>query len=330
MPKLPISVAIFPPSAPAFLDTVVQAESAGIPDIWCPTLPGGLDPLPLLGAAAVQTRRIGLGSGIVPTYPRHPTSLAAEALSVAQLANGRFRLGIGSSHPFIVEGMHGLAFGRPVEHLREYVTVLRGLLWEGRISFSGRYYQVQAQLWPGVDPQPIPIAISALRAPMFRLAGEVADGALAAWCPIPYLVDTALPAMRAGARAANRPTPPLIANVPIAFHSDRQAVRAMGRASLGMYTTAASSYGKMFEAAGYHIPADGTPPDALIDDLFVSGDADTIAERLEAIHASGIDELMVTIHPVADPVAEVWALFRLLGQLATGSGSHMRQATGPL
>jgi alkanesulfonate monooxygenase SsuD/methylene tetrahydromethanopterin reductase-like flavin-dependent oxidoreductase (luciferase family) len=72
----------------------------------------------------------------------------------------------------------------------------------------------------------------------------------------------------------------------------------------------------MFEAAGFPLNADGTMPDALIDELFVYGDAARIATRLRAIQSAGVDELMITIHPAADPAAEETAVLKLLGALS--------------
>jgi alkanesulfonate monooxygenase SsuD/methylene tetrahydromethanopterin reductase-like flavin-dependent oxidoreductase (luciferase family) len=317
MNPIPVSYPVFLPNATATLAAIQQAEELGVPAIWGPTIPMAFDMLTLLAAAAACTSRIRLGAAIVPTYPRHPVMLAMEALVLAELAPGRFQLGIGASHPFIIENMYGLPFGKPVSRLREYLTVLRALLWEGAIHFEGEYFQVHAELPPYTEPPCIPIPIAALRPPMFRLAGELADGALAGWCPYAYLIEQALPAMREGADIANRPAPPLFAQVPVVFHEDPHIVREVGRQALGSYTSRASAYLKMFEMAGYTIGEDGVPPNNLIDDMFVWGDDVTIMERLREIRAMGIDELMVTLHPVGDPMAEQTRLLRLLSRFAS-------------
>src|SRR5690606_26750398 len=119
-----------------------------------------------------------------------------------------------------------LTMNKPLEHLREYLAVLRGLLWEGAIDFSGTHFRARARLPDGVEPPRTPLPISALRAGAFRLAGEIADGAISWVCPVPYLVNTARPALEEGAKAAGRPTPPLIGHVPVALSEDREAVRA--------------------------------------------------------------------------------------------------------
>src|SRR5882672_7648418 len=182
--------------------------------------------------------------------------------------------------------MLGLPFHPAIAHLREYLAVVRGLLERGQIDFAGKYFRVHAAL--AGTPVHVPLPISALRPRMFRLAGEIADGAIAAWCPIPYLLGTALPELARGARAAGRARPPLVANVPVVWSSDGAAVRAVGRTALGTYL-AAPAYLEMFETAGFKIPESRVPPDELIDELMVSlhSASDPEKELSEALHALG-------------------------------------------
>ena len=252
MREISLSVAVFQPDAASTVQIAIAAERAGIDAIWLPAVPMAFDPLTLLGTIAARTDRIAIGTGIVPTYPRHPALLVSQILSVAPFARERLRIGVGSSHPFIIEGMLGIPFHPPIAHLREYLAVARGLLEHGKVEFSGRYFNVRAQL--AAPPAPVPLAISALRARMFRLAGELADGALSAWCPIPYLLGTALPEMARGARAAGRPRPPLVANIPVVWSTDGAAVREAARAALGMYLIA-PAYVEMFQRRRLRDPA---------------------------------------------------------------------------
>ena len=312
MREISLSVCVFQPDAASTVSAVIAADRAGIDAVWLPAVPMSFDPLTLLGTIAASTRRIAIGTGIVPTYPRHPAVLVSQVLAIAPFARDRLRIGIGNSHPFIVEGMLGIPFHPPLDHLREYVAVVRDLLERGHTDFEGKYYRVHAEL--AGRPTPVPLAVSALRARMFRLAGEIADGALAAWCPVPYLLGTALPELERGARAAGRRRPPLVGNVPIVWSSDGTAVRAAARAALGMYLVA-PAYVEMFRAAGFPIPDSRVPPDALIDSLFVWGTPAQIADRLRAIHRAGVDELMVTLHPASEPEKELEEAFKALGQL---------------
>lgn len=318
MAPLRAGLAIRNPNAAVTLDAIVRADERGLPAVWSTV--GGTNPdaVSLFAAAAAKTSKIGLGTAIVPTYPRHPFVLASQALVIEAISPGRLRLGIGPSHRPTIEGMFGIQMGKPLEHLREYLAILRGLLWEGAVDFKGSYFTVKAELPAGVAPPKTPLPISALRAGAFRLAGEIADGAISWVCPIPYLVNTAKPAMIEGAKAAGRPTPPLIGHVPVALGMDKAAVRAAARPQLANYARL-PFYRGMFEDAGFPIPADAVMPDALLDELVVSGTPDEIAARLHQIQDAGVDELLVMRVTVSDEAAEEAALIDLLAREAGAS-----------
>jgi F420-dependent oxidoreductase-like protein len=298
----------------AAVAAMVAAERRGAPMLWSTVAGIAPDPLPIFAAVAAQTTRAGLGTAIMPTYPRHPVALASEALAVAGLAPGRLRLGLGPSHKFIIQDMYGIPFDRPLEHLREYVTVLRALLWDGKVDFRGAHFRVKARFAGGAAPPRVPLPVAALRPPSFRLAGEIADGGISWLCPVPYLLETALPALREGAAAAGRAAPPLIGHVPVALSGDRDAVQAAAQAQIGPYARA-PFYARMFGDAGFPVGPDGKMTAPLIDELVVSGDAPAVAGRLRAIRAAGVDELMITVLSVADQDAEEGAVAEILAGL---------------
>lgn len=311
MPRL-IAGLVIPRQDPKdALAAIERAEARGVPAVWSTVGGAAADAVTLFAAAAVRTARVGLGTSIVPTYPIHPIKLVSQALVLADLAPGRFRLGVGPSHRPTIEGAFGLPMGKPLDHLREYVAVLRDLLWEGRSAFTGEYYRVQAEIPAGVAPPRVPILISALRSNAFHLAGEIADGAISWICPVDYLVGTALPALRAGARAAARPVPALVGHVPVALHTDRGLVRDTAREQFAPYARL-PFYRNMFADAGFPIGADNTLPDALLDTLIVSGDAAAVRDRLAAIQAAGVDDLLITQVPIQDAAAEEAALSAVL------------------
>jgi alkanesulfonate monooxygenase SsuD/methylene tetrahydromethanopterin reductase-like flavin-dependent oxidoreductase (luciferase family) len=131
------------------------------------------------------------------------------------------RLGISPSHRSIIEDIYGLSQTTLLAHLREYVKVLRAALWEGKVDHHGRFFNVVSTL---PSTAQIPILISTLGKKAFELAGEIADGAISWICPVPYLLNTGLPALRTSATAANRHStspPPLVAQVPVALSQDR-------------------------------------------------------------------------------------------------------------
>ncbi|GCE21717.1 LLM class flavin-dependent oxidoreductase [Dictyobacter kobayashii] len=126
--------------------TIVEAEGVGVRQIWMTQMPLSPDTLTTMAAAATQTNAIRLGTSIIPTYPRHPLTMAMQALAINDLAPGRLRLGIGPSHRPIIEGMYGIQMVKPLEHLREYVEILRGALWQGRVEHHGNFFNVNTTL----------------------------------------------------------------------------------------------------------------------------------------------------------------------------------------
>lgn len=312
--SFPVGVAIFAPTTQMILAAIKRVEQAGIPMAWIPSWPVGPDAMSIVMAAAVQTSTIKLGTGIVGTYPCHPLKRVNEAMVLAEIAPDRFRLGVGASHQPAVEGFYGLPFRKPVAHVREYITVLRELLWEGHTAFEGEYYRVHADLPASIAPPRFPIVLAALRKNMLRLAGEVSDGAMLIWAPPSYVRSLAIPYMEEGARQANRPRPPLLVSAPILLETDFTIVRKAAQAAFSVYTRY-PTYGKMFREAGYPLTPDGKLSDELIHELFLYGDEDTIRKRLYALHDAGADEIVAVIRPLKDPVREERTALEILASI---------------
>ncbi len=298
-------------TASDFVSRVQKAESRGVGTVW--TTVGGpmADPVTAYAAAGALTERVVLGTAVTPTYPRHPITLAAQAMALNDLAPGRIRLGIGTSHKPTIEGAYGIPMGKPLTHLREYLTVLRSLLWQGAVDFSGTYFTVKMALPDGVTAPKIPVPISALRQNAFRLAGELADGAISWVTPVDYLVNTAIPAMEEGAGRAGRERPPLIAHVPVALTTDRAKGREAFRSQFSIYGKL-PFYAAMFADAGFPVSDAGTMSDGLVETLAVVGDAAEIRSRLAAIRARGIDELLISHVIVEDEASELESLSGIL------------------
>lgn len=288
-----------------------EAEQAGVRQVWMTQSAGMLDTLTLFAAAAVQTTQIRLGTSIVPVYPRHPLVMAGQAATIDALAQGRLRLGVGTSHRHVMEHMYGLSMVSPLAYLREYVAVMREVLWDGRVNHQGTFFKVTASL-PGTAQ--IPLLISALGEKAFHLAGEISDGAISWVCPVPYLLDTALPALRAGAQAQHRPVPPLVAHIPVAMSMDEAAVQAATTPRISFYTKA-PFYKHMFAAAGFPIGEDGSGVAELVKALVVAGTPEQVEQRLRELIASGLDELLLMHVPVADEAHEREQLMQMIASL---------------
>jgi F420-dependent oxidoreductase-like protein len=297
--------------AQAAVAAIVAADTAGVQQIWMTQSTPTPDTLTIFAAAAVQTKNVRMGTAIVPTYPRHPLALAQQVLTLHDLAPDRLRLGIGPSHRPVIEGVYGLALTKPMEHTREYVDILRALLWEGKIDHTGAFYTIKSS-FPRTPRTPI--LISALREGAYHLAGEVAGGAISWVSPVQYLIDKALPALQAGAEQSQRPAPLLVAHIPVALSENREAVLTAARKQIGRYGRL-PFYASMFAEAGFPVSAEGTMSDALLDNLVVSGSEADVAVRLTSLLARGLDELLVMSIGVANPVEEQTRLTHLVGQL---------------
>jgi F420-dependent oxidoreductase-like protein len=292
--------------------TIVAAERAGVPQVWITQPVAAPESMCVLAAAAMRTSEIGLGTAVVPVPGRHPVMLAQQALLLHDLAPGRFRLGIGPSHREIVEGNLGLPLIAPLSHLREYLDILRRLLWQGRAEHHGRFFRVDAQL---PRPAPVPLLISALRVKSFGAAGEVADGALSWLCPPSYLRTVAAPAVRAAAAANGRLPPPVVAHVPVVLADSRAAILAAARPLLAAYARR-PFYAGMFADAGFPLDAPDAVSDELIDELIVGGDEAQVGARLAELLGSGLDELMIMGVPSPEAGSNPSRLIRLVADLA--------------
>ncbi|WP_281276365.1 LLM class flavin-dependent oxidoreductase [Dictyobacter kobayashii] len=148
----------------------------------------------------------------------------------------------------------------------------------------------------------------------FQLAGEIADGALPWLCPVPYLLKTAVPALRQSAAQHGRSAPPVVAHVLAAMSDDHQAVLEATRKQIASYGRL-PFYASMFADADFPVGPDGTMSDELVNSLVISGTPEAIAARFGELLSSGLDELLVLPVAVKDAASERTQLARLIGQL---------------
>jgi probable F420-dependent oxidoreductase len=164
---------------PEYVEIAREAEAVGYSDVWSSEV-DGLDcfsPLAVIGEAT----RLRLGTAIANVYTRGPATLAMSAATLAELAPGRFCLGIGAGSSAIVETWNGGQFHRPLVRVREMLQFLRAALAGERIVFRGETFTVNGFRLSRPPSQAVPIHIGALRPAMLRLAGTLADGAILNW-----------------------------------------------------------------------------------------------------------------------------------------------------
>jgi F420-dependent oxidoreductase-like protein len=164
------------------VDFVVEAEKLGLDVCWVAEAWGSDAPSPL-GFLAARTDRILLGSGIIQLGTRTPVAIAQAAITLAEMSQGRFLLGLGASGPQVIEGLHGVPFGKPLRRMRETVEIVRQACAGGKLSYAGTEFQLPL---PGGDAVPmrlsahteyeIPIYLATLSPASLRLTGEIANG----------------------------------------------------------------------------------------------------------------------------------------------------------
>ena len=234
-------------------DALRRAADDGFASAWANNI-FGLDALTTLAVAGSQVPGIELGTAVVPTYPRHPAALAQQALTVAAATDGRLALGVGTSHEIVIRSMFGYDFGKPVEHTREYLSILRPLLHGEPATVQGNQLTADITLsTPG--PTPVPLLLAALGPRMLRLAAQLADGTVL-WMTGPATVRSHIvPTITAEAQALGRPSPRVVCILPICVTSDPDAARAAAAKVFAIYGQL-PSYRAMLDREGAAGPAD--------------------------------------------------------------------------
>jgi F420-dependent oxidoreductase-like protein len=253
------------------------AEDAGIDRIWF-SQRLGWDALTLIAGVAPYTKSIGYAVGVVPVYPRHPLALAAQALSVQALTGNRLTLGVGSSHPHMVEGMLGLSMDRPAAYVREYVEALGPLLAGEQTGYAGERITARGQITiPGTEAPELILA--ALGPRMLRIAGELTAGTTTSWATPNVIADFIRPTIDRA--ASGRPEPQVIAGACVAVTDDPDATRAWIRDHYGA-AGSMPAYRAILDRGGNAGP----------EDTAVVGDEAAVAKQLQQYKDAGSTEFM--------------------------------------
>jgi F420-dependent oxidoreductase-like protein len=264
-------------------------EEHGFTSAWVPHIPWSLDGLTALVLAAQVSERIELGTAVMPTYPRHPLAMAQQALSVQAACGGRLTLGIGPSHPVVVEHMHGLSYAKPYTNTREYVEVLeRAFAGPGQVHYEGGEYRVNALLdVPGATS--VPILLAALAPRMLRLAGSRTDGTITWMTDERSIAEHVVPHLHDGAMEAGRSAPRVVAGLPVAVCDDAGAARDRAARVFSVYESI-PTYQRILATGDAAGPAD----------VAVVGTEAQVRTRLESFRDAGVTDLAATTFAVGD------------------------------
>jgi len=283
-------------------DLVADARAAEADGFASYALPQifALDAMGVLAVIGREVPRIGLATAVVPTYGRHPITMAQQALTVQSASAGRFVLGIGLSHQLVIEGMFGLSFDKPVRHMREYLSALMPLINDGTAASEGE--TISAKVSVGIEPRiPCPVLVAALGEQMLKLAGTLTDGTMT-WMTGPVtLAKHTVPTITAAAQRAGRPAPQIATSLPVCVTNDVDAARQRAARDFQMYGFL-PSYRAMLDREGAEGPAD----------VAIVGDEAEVAEQVRALADVGVTEYIAAIFGSREERARTRALLTSL------------------
>jgi len=268
-----------------------DAAASGLDSAWTNQAPGSWDPLGVLGSFG-QEGPAELGTAIVPTYPRHPVTMAAEALTVQSATGGRLTLGIGPSHEHAITGMFGIPYTAPASHTREYLEVLLPLMRGEHVRYHGRFFTVDYQI--AVPAAPPRLLLSALGPRMLRIARELTDGTIAVWVRPGTIADYIVPALGEGKR--------IVVNVITAVTDDPDNVRAT-IATRFKAVGDLPAYRAVLDRGGLSSPAE----------TVVTGPEEAVLRELQRFRDAGATDLVISI---ASPPSERQRTLDLITQAA--------------
>src|SRR5829696_166404 len=311
-------------------DEVVELEKIGV-DIALVAEAYSYDAISQLGFLAAKTSHIELGTGVVSIYIRTPSLLAMTAAGLDYISDGRFRLGIGTSGPQVMEGFHGVPFDAPLGRTREVVEICRQVWRRERVTYDGKYYQIPLPPEAGTGlgkplqlinhpvRERIPVTIAALGPKNVELTAEIAEG----WQPVFFYPEKADDVWGESLRAGFAKRAPELGPLDVMVSAnlaigddvdDRLAwakpqlalyVGGMGARGRNFYHNLATRYG--FGEVADHIQdlylggkkaeAIDAVPDELVRHTSLVGPRGFVKERLAAYAEAGVTTLLV--HPLS-------------------------------
>jgi probable F420-dependent oxidoreductase len=299
-------------------DSVLQtAEELGYTDAWTAEVNAN-DAFTPLAAFATWTKHTRLGCAIANIYTRTPTLLAQTASAIADLAAGRFCLGVGTSSPAIVENWNGVPLEQPVARMRQTLTFLKQAFGGEKMATTVGPYNIQGFRLARLPSAPPRIYVAALRAKMLRLGAAHADGVITNYISPDDARKISAVANEA-AKAAGKEAPDIACRIFVIATEDENAAQMIGRFIVSGYLTTPYYYAfqewlgrgdalaPMMNAwqSGERQQAVGLVPARVVEDIFVYGSAEACRNKIRAYCENGITTPIMNIIPtVRDPVGQ--------------------------
>jgi F420-dependent oxidoreductase-like protein len=269
------------------------AEEQGFASFWVPQVPGYLDAMTAVALLGHVTDRIEIGTAVVPLQTRHPLILAQQALTTQVACAGRFALGVGPSHHWIITDQLGLPYDKPAHLVRDYLDVLDAAFAPGApgaVAVENDSFSVHSPV-DVTDAFEMPVLIAALGPTMLRIAGERTGGTILWMADERAIGDYVVPRITDAARSAGRPQTRVVAGVPVALCSDGEIDEARAYASevLG-HADFSPNYVRLLEH--------GNAED--VGDTMAAGDEATVLARLRRYRDAGVTDLAIRVVPLGD------------------------------
>ena len=291
-----------------------DAERAGFASFWIPQVPGYLDAMTAVALAGAVTQRIELGTAIVPLQTRHPIAFAQQALTTHVACAGRFAVGVGPSHHWIITDHLGLPYDRPAHLVRDYLAVLNAAFsGPGPVDVENDGYRVHSPM-DVADPGAPPILLAALGPTMLRIAGEQASGTILWMADERAISDHVVPRITTAAESAGRPSPRVVAGVPVALCAEGEVDTARAYASevLG-HADFSPNYVRLLEQ--------GDAQD--VGDTMAAGDETAVVARLRRYRDAGVTDLAARIVPLGADAASRGASRRRTQEFLASIGAEL-------
>ena len=270
------------PNLDQIVADIVKAEASGMSTYWLAQT-GLVDALTVFSVAAASTSTIELGTAVIPTWPRHPQALAAQALTTQAATGGRTILGIGLAHKPSVEDRWKMKWEKPIRHMLDYLGVLEEMLATGKSSYEGEVWSYVGEAARPTETPP-KVMLAALGDQMLRIAGKRTDGTIL-WCVGPKTLERQIvPRISEAAAEAGRAAPSVVCSLPVWVTDQPEKAREIVAKTLTIYGQL-PSYRAMLDIEGVEGPAD----------ISLIGSEQQVAEGLAEIAAAGATDFTAVV-----------------------------------
>lgn len=279
-----------PEKVARMIEAAVAAEREGFTSIWVPQVPSDFDALTAVALMGRSTTRVELGTAVMPIQTRHPVAMAQQALSTQAVCEGRFTLGLGPSHHWIVEDMLGLSYDRPARQVRNYVEALNvALAGPGPVDIENDGYRIHNPL--DITDIPTPVLLAALAPVMLRVAGEHTSGTILWMADERAIGEHVVPRITKAAADAGRAAPRVVAGVPVVLcrNDEVDGARTWANQILGE-AEYSPNYQRLLDLG------DATS----VGDVLAGGDEAAVVDRMRRFRDAGVTDLAVRVVPLGD------------------------------